>query len=647
MTKQEQFLDVVDRDEAERRFTAALRLEPLGAERVGLADCLGRVLAHDVISHHDVPSFDRSNFDGYAVQGADTYGATEERPRRLLASGETIIPGLIPADVLTSGQAIGIVTGAMLPRGADAVVMIEDTDEDLPHVLVRRAVNPGSGVTFAGTDIARGETILWRGELLTSRETGVVAATGEDSLHVFKRPRVGIISTGDEIVPPGSAIRAGQVFDSNARILADAVTEQGGVPDVRGIVSDNKAQLRTILIEALSTCDIILLSGGTSKGTGDLSYQVVHELTRPGIVAHGVALKPGKPVCLASHHGKPVAVLPGFPTSAIFTFHEFIAPVIRQLAGIPRRAARTLPSARMAVPVRSQIGRTEYFLVSLVAPRSDAHTSEPLWAYPMGKGSGSVTTFSRADGFVTILRHEELVAAGQSVDVHLLSLNVPVADLVIIGSHCVGLDYLLGLLQQQKFHTKFMAVGSTAGLAAACHGQCDLAGIHLLDPATGVYNRPFVTEDLAFLPGYRRLQGVVHRMHDSRFEGKQAAAAVRAVKDDTTCLMVNRNQGSGTRLLIDQLLEGSQPRGYAVQPRNHNAVAAAVAQNRADWGVAVEHVAHQAGLGFLPLTEEHYDFVSPRDRADSPAIRTLRNLLKDPHVQAQLEQLGCRVTGAE
>lgn len=643
MAKQEQFLNVVDRDEAERRFTAALRLEPLGAEQVDLDEALGRVLASDVVSCHDVPSFDRSNYDGYAVQAADTYGATEERPHCLRMAGATIRTGELPTRALTAGQAIGIATGAVVPRGADAVVMIEDTDDDGAAVQVRRSVNPGFGITFAGTDIARGETVLWRSERLTSRETGVLAAIGASRVRVFKRPRVGIISTGDEIVSPDTNIRPGQVFDSNARILADAVHELGGVPDIRGIVSDDPDPLRAALAAALHECDIVLLSGGTSKGAGDVSYRVVDELTRPGIVAHGVALKPGKPVCLASHHGKPVAVLPGFPTSAIFTFHEFIAPVIRRLAGAGQQESAAHVTARMAVPVRSQIGRTEFYLVGLVTTRAGARRDGSLWAFPMGKGSGSVTTFSRADGFVTIPRHDEMIDSGQAVDVHLLAPNVPIADLVVIGSHCVGLDYLLGLLQQHGFHTKFLAVGSTAGLEAVRRGQCDLAGIHLLDPKTGTYNGPFVTKDLTLITGYRRMQGIVYRKHDERFAGKTAAQAVQAAKEDATCMMVNRNQGSGTRLLIDRLLDGARPPGHAVQPRSHNAVAAAVAQARADWGVAVQHVATQADLGFLPLTEEHYDFVAPRDRSNNPAIRALRELLTDPRVQKQLEQLGCRV----
>ncbi len=358
-------------------------------------------------------------------------------------------------------------------------------------------------------------------------------------------------------------------------------------------------------------------------------------------MAHGVALKPGKPLCLASHHGKPVVVLPGFPTSAIFTFHEFVAPVIRCLGGQDALETRTL-AARMAVRVNSEIGRTEYLLVSLVHRTQPGAEQVTLSAYPLGKGSGSVTTFSRADGFVTIDRHQEIVAEGSVVSVRLLSPTLRVADLVVIGSHCIGLDYLLGQLQTRLQHTKFLAVGSTAGLEAARRGECDLAGIHLLDPATGLYNEPFLSADLELIRGYRRMQGMVFRPGDARFDGQSVEVAIRCAMADPQCVMVNRNRGSGTRILIDRLLQGATPPGYALQPRNHNAVAAAVAQGRADWGLAVESVARKAGLGFLPVTEEQYDFVVPVSRRHRPAVEIFCRLLADPHIRATLAQLGCR-----
>ncbi|MBN2477455.1 MAG: molybdopterin biosynthesis protein [Pirellulales bacterium] len=634
---QQQFLNVIDVDEAQRRFRDALTLRPLAKQQVALEEALGRVLAEDVVARGDVPSFDRSNYDGYAVRAADTYGAEEEAPRRLRLLDDVLATGVVPQGHVADGTAMAIATGGMLPRGADAVVMVEHTSpgEDAT-ILVTRAVTPGFGVSFAGTDVTAGETVLRRGQMLGSRETGVLAAVGADRVAVWRRPVVAILSTGDEIIEPGQPMRPGLVYDSNARILADAVRELGGLPKPLGIVHDDLDQLRTRLREALVAADVVLLSGGTSKGAGDLSYRVVGELSEPGIVAHGVALKPGKPICLAAHRGKPVVILPGFPTSAIFTFHEFVAGVIRLLGGRPPAAASSAET-RMAVRVNSEIGRTEYLLVGLVEGPAG------LTAYPMGKGSGSMTAFSGADGFVTIGRHEEIVEAGAPVTVQLLAGDLRLADLVVIGSHCVGLDFLLGRIQDLGIATKFMAVGSTGGLQAAGRGECDLAGVHLLDPATGQYNVSLLLPGLELIEGYGRLQGVVFRPGDPRFEGRDAAEAVARAKDDPDCMMVNRNQGSGTRILIDRMLSDRQPAGYAVQPKSHNAVAAAVAQGRADWGVAIEWVARHAGLGFLPMEEERYDFVVPKARLDRPAVVAFRRLLAEPDVREALTRMGFRM----
>jgi len=647
MSSQEQFLNVIDRDEAEARFRAAIDLSPLGVEDVPLAEALGRVLAADVVARVDVPSFDRSNFDGFAVRAADTFGANELEPRTVRLLSGTLHAGTLANMEIDSGEAIAIATGGMVPRGADAVLMVEHADvRDVPPlaplrsgegnnpgIVVRKAVTPGFGVAFAGSDIATGETVLRPGTLLTARETGVLAAIGEDRVAVWRQPRVAIISTGNELLAPGEPMRPPHVFDSNAQILADSVRELGGIARYWGIVRDDAGELREKLHAALAQSDVVLLSGGTSKGQGDICYRVVAELNDPGIVAHGVALKPGKPICLAASGGTPVVVLPGFPTSAIFTFHEFVAPVISILGGRRHEQHDVVP-ARMAVKTNSEVGRTEYLLVSLV--QSDGS----LVAYPMGKGSGSVTTFSRADGFITIGRHTEIVEAGQAVEVRPLGRGLQIADLVVIGSHCVGLDYLVSQLQRRGFNSKLINVGSSAGLEAARRGECDLAGVHLLDARTGEYNRPFLSDTMMLLDGYVRRQGIVYRRGDKRFEGRRIKDLLPTLANDGNCVMVNRNQGSGTRILIDELLAGARPAGYAVQPNNHNAVAAAVTQGRADWGLAIEPVAHANGLGFIPYKDEHYDFVIPKQRRDRPAVKAFVELLSEPATRLQLAEFG-------
>jgi putative molybdopterin biosynthesis protein len=638
LARQEQFLDVIDRDEATARFHRHLLLKPLPAESVPLSRALGRVLAQPVIGAVDVPGFDRASVDGFAVRADDTAGASERAPKRLRLNAEILTPGKEPRLAVERGTATLIATGGMLPRGADAVVMIEHTETvegDGSVIEIRRAAAPGQFVAFAGSDIARGETVLRAGTRLASREIGMLAAVGRAQVEVHRKPRVAIISTGDEIVSLGKPIRPGAVYDSNGAILAAAVEEVGGVPKPLGIGPDDDVVLARLIEEGLATCDMVIMSGGTSKGAGDLCYRAVAHFSDPGIVVHGVALKPGKPLCLAVTRNKPVIVLPGFPTSAIFTFHEFAAPVIRVMAGLRAEQAATV-EAILPLRVTSEAGRTEFMMVSLVPGAKEG----ALAAYPIGKGSGAVTSFSQADGFITIDRDVETVGSLTPVTVQLIGRSLQLPDLVVMGSHCVGLDAILERLQAEGISVKTLNIGSTGGLAAVKRGECDVASMHLMEAETGEYNRPFLTPALELVPGYRRMQGIVFRRGDPRFEGRSVEKAVAAALADPDCVMVGRNAGSGTRILIDRLLGGAKPPGYWAQPKSHGAVGVAVQQRRADWGIAIESVARQYELGFIPLQEEHYDFVVPRARLQRDPVRRFIALLGEPSMQETLSSLG-------
>jgi putative molybdopterin biosynthesis protein len=634
---QDQFLTILSREDALARFEAALFPRATPSEPRALADALGCALAEDVVAPIDVPPFDRSNVDGFAVRSADLASASEATPVRVMLNDEVIACGTAPTRPVLSGTATSIATGGPLPRGADAIVMVEHTQPAGPRAIeIRRAASPGQFVSYAGSDIAGGETLLRAGIVIGSREIGMLAACGIAQVSVARRPRVAVISTGDELVQPGQSLRPAEIYDTNGAIVTAAVSENGGEAEFLGAIADDDEKLEAAMRAALETCDMLVLSGGTSKGAGDVSHRIIARLGKPGIIAHGVALKPGKPLCLAVCDGKPVVILPGFPTSAMFTFHDMIVPVLRRMAGLPPRSDAKV-TASVPVRIASELGRTEFVMVSL------AEGDRGLIAYPSGKGSGAITSFAQADGFLRIDALADQMPAGTEAEVTLFTPHVRVPDLMIVGSHCTGLDVVIAPLARAGLLVRSIAVGSLGGLAAAKRGECDFAPIHLFDDTTESYNVPFLAEGLELVPGWRRMQGIVFRAGDARFEGLTTAQdAVRAALADPSCIMVNRNQGAGTRILIGRLLGGARPEGYWNQPRSHNAVAAAVAQHRADWGMTIAPVARAAGLGFIPLAEEHYDFALVRARKLRPAVQAFLEALASEESRAALAQAGFR-----
>ena len=640
--RQEQFLTVASLEEARARWEDCLELGRLPAESVALADCLGRVVAEPLTAPGDVPAFDRSNVDGFAVRAVDTFGAAEADPIALRLLDASADAGVVTGTAVEPGTALPIATGGVIPRGADAVLMVELGRVEGGTLHVTQALVPGERISQAGSDIARGETLLHAGTRLTARETGTLAACGLEAIEVVRRPRVGILSTGDEIVAPGTPLQPGQVHDANATLLAHAVTEIGGESVALGIAPDDAAKLREALERTAPDLDMLLLSGGTSKGQGDLTYRVLESMA--DIVVHGVALKPGKPLCLGVWEQRPVAVLPGFPTSAIFTFHAAVAPVLRRLAGTGALDAPTV-RARLLRHQRSERGRTEFCLVSLVA-------ADPLpLAVPLGKGSGSVTTFARADGFFAIPTNDEFVEEGATVEVTPIAGRVEPADLVVVGSHCVGLDVLVGEVAQATGRVQVVADGSMGGVRALAMGAADLAPVHLFDADSETWNVPFASTGTTWIEGYRRTQGLAFRAAEAEALGvatimdgdrEGTAQALRRLMRTGGVVLANRSPGSGTRILIETLLEDDAPRpdGWTTAYRTHTAVAASIAQGRSDFGVCLEAAARGAGLAWLPWADEHYDFLVRTERADAPAVRAFLDALAREGVRESLMAMG-------
>ena len=394
------FLKVVPLEKA-LEVIGSFPLRP-GIESVPLSEALGRVLAEDVVSPVDVPPFDRATVDGYALRAEDTFMASESEPVKLKVIGE-VNAGDNPDFELKPGESVYISTGAPLPKGADAVIQFEDVDREGEEVIIYKPAYPGLGVMKAGTDIPKGKTLLKRGTKLTFKDTALLSAVGIAEVPVFRRPRVAVISTGNEVVLPGAELRYGQIYDINGRAIADAVRELGGEALFLGIARDDRESLKALIEKGVECCDVVILSGGASGGIRDLTSSIIEELGEVKI--HGIAIQPGKPTIIGLINGKPVFGLPGYPTSCLTNFTLLVAPLLRKLLG--RESEVRKVRKKLAHKVFSVKGRRQFLPVRVEGDR----------AVPILKGSGAVTSFIEADGFIEVPENVEILPAGEEVEV--------------------------------------------------------------------------------------------------------------------------------------------------------------------------------------------------------------------------------------
>lgn len=408
------FRKLISLDEAQRKIEKILSPSPLGIEEIPLQYAAGRILAKDLESPINVPPFNRSAVDGYAVKAADTFGAEEERPVVLKLAGRAVV-GEVSNSSVERGSAVEIVTGAPLPIGADAVVMVENTGQKDETIQVYKPVVRSENTMAMGSDIHKKGRVLTRGSVLSPRRLGVLAALGLDRVKVFKQPKVAIVSTGMEIVEPGKKLPPGKIYDINTYTLAAAVSESGGKPVHLGIVrDDDKELLKATLKKAMDSADIVITSGGVSVGPKDIVPEVLAELGEPGLIVHGVAIKPGKPVAVAVLGGKPVFSLPGNPTSSLLAFYLIVRPVLFGTTGRSKRPFATI-QAITAVKLFSARGRRTFIMVTVSHAKKEGWLASPV---PTGQ-SGAITTLAKADGFVEIGENQQFIDAGKEVKVNL------------------------------------------------------------------------------------------------------------------------------------------------------------------------------------------------------------------------------------
>lgn len=638
MSERKEFRKLVSLEDARKSLLPFYRRI---TEHVPLNRSYNRVLAENVYSKVDVPGFDRASMDGYAVKARDTWGADEESPRKLKITG-IIHAGDRPAVTVTQGTAVEIATGAMMPGGANAVVMVENTDTEGDYLNVRKSVSPGDNTMHAGADIMLGELVLRAGTRITPREISVLAAVGLNIVPVHKKPVVGIMSTGNEIASPGSKLSAGQIYDVNAYAVGAGVLESGGEPLYLGIVRDTQEDFSRALIGASGVADIVITSGSTSAGASDMMFGTVGGTGR--VFVHGIKIKPGKPTIIGETGGKPFIGLPGYPSSAITIFNEVVAPMIRYLSGYGEIERMTV-SARMAMRVQSEGGREVLLPVGLLK------TESGLMAYPVEKGSGAVSSLLDADGYIEIKEDIHVIEEDEEVSVKLFSEEISSPDLLIIGSHCLGIDVITDLMSEKGYTVRSINTGSMGGLRAIRKGIADVAGVHLLDES-GVYNIPMIKslgleDSAALVKGYVREQGIIVAPGNP--------LGIKGIEDLPGKQFINRLKGSGTRTLLDMELKKLAERkgvklseliesipGYDIEAKTHSAVAAAILTDKAEAGMGIRTVADQNGLGFIPLRDEEYDFVVQKSRMDKPAVKTFLEILGSDAFRDRIRKLGYR-----
>jgi len=589
--------------------------EHVSSEVIPVRSSLGRITAQAVIARCSSPAYHSSAMDGYAVRFRSTVGASETSPV-LLKIGT---------------DAVYVDTGDPLPAGFDAVVMIEDTNGVDGAIEIYAAVAPYQHVRVIGEDIVATEMIVPENHRLRPVDMGAMLASGHLDVSVRRQPVVAVIPTGSELVEPETVRdrmpQAPEIIEYNATLLGSMAEEAGAKMLRLPIIADRLDEIKAALSTAAEKADIVVINAGSGKGSEDYTAQAIAELGE--IVFHSVAIKPGKPV-IAGFIGKtPVFGIPGYPVSAYLTFHLFVVPAIAHLLGVSIGSPEQL-DAVVSRQLSSPLGVDEFVRVKVGA------VGEKLVATPVGRGAGLLMSVVRADGFVRVPADSEGVGAGGTVQVELLRSRDSIQNTVVcIGSHDNSLDVLANRL---RHHFPAMSlssahVGSMGGLMALKRGEAHIAGTHLLDEETGEYNVPYLKRLLPDCPvvlvnlAYRQ-QGFVVKKGNPR----GISTFHDLVRDDV--VFVNRQAGSGTRLLLDKHLrdlaiDAARIAGYDRDEYTHMAVASAVLSGLADTGLAVLSSALALDLDFVPVAEERYDLAIPAAYFDQPIIQRLLSVIRD------------------
>lgn len=602
-------------EEAKRVSSMLAGLIRLNDEILPVLQAWGRVTSQPVFAKISSPPFHCAAMDGIAVRAESTYGATEDAPR-----------------VLSLGQeAIFINTGQALPSGMNAVIMIEEIHQiDSERVEIREAAYPWQHVRPIGEDIVATEMVLPANHKITPYDIGALLASGHPRIQVKKKPKVLILPTGSELIEPEDVNLSeslSKVIESNSYVLNQLVIEDGGEPIRHPIVEDNFDQIRNTLLSKVEEVDLILIIAGSSAGSKDYTRSIIEEAGE--IYAHGISMMPGKPALLGRFKNRPIIGIPGYPVSAIMAYEELVRPLLHQALHLikPERARLSVYPTRK---IPSKLGTEEFLRVNV------GKVGEKFYASPLPRGSGIITSLTKADGILRIPSLSEGVEESREVVVELLRpLEVILNNVVMVGSHDLTLDLLANLLREcyPPIFLSSQSVGSLGGILALKNGFCHLAGTHLLDPETGEYNFPYLRTylgemEVKVINLVYREQGLIVQRNNP----KGLRSLRDLLREDVS--FVNRQKGSGTRILLDHELkklsiEPTQIRGYENEEYTHMAVASLVANGIVDAGLGILSSAKALNLDFIPVAQERYDLVIPflyfKEEKVQKVIETIRS----------------------
>jgi len=603
-------------------------LDYQAAEIVAVPQAVGRVLAEPVHARISAPHFNAAAMDGLAVKAEITFGASEAATKQLIIDRD----------------AFYVNTGHVMPRGTDAVIMIEHVNVvDDDRVEIDKPVFPWQNVRKVGEDMVATELLFPQNHVVTPYCVGALLTGGVFEVPVKKKPGILIIPTGSELFDwrsrPLDALQPGQVLETNSFMLAGLIEKFGGTGIRHEMLLDDPAMIRQVVDNAAGEdYQIILVLGGSSAGSEDYAKDVI--LALGTVLVHGVTVMPGKPVVIGAVRGKPVFGIPGYPVSAIIAFEQFVRPILSRMLGQPEPTAHTVevePTRKIA----SKLGVEEFLRVKL------GQVGSRIVATPLPRGAGCITSITEADGIIRIPNHIEGLKENEKAEAELLRPLASIRNtIVIVGSHDNTLDVLADMIKFKHSHLTVSSshVGSMGGLMAVKRGACHLAGSHLLDVADGSYNRSYVAK---YLPGIdvklvnlvSRDQGlIVARGNPKRIKGIEDLAR----KDIS---FINRQPGSGTRILLDYRLEqvglnSEDITGYQHEEYTHMAVAVAVLSGTADAGLGIYAAARALNLYFIPVVTEQYDLIIPQTYFESEKIQMMLEIINSREFKQRVAALG-------